>query len=173
MYGLRSRPATNRRPTAGQPAFARCSRRTHTPYEPESSAWRAPNVGLGAPKPRARPFDAASALLRTPRPGRCAARSNPVRLAKHPALHRVAEATLWAHWSPDQIAQWLRRPCSTDLDMRVSDETIYRSLFVQERGATLSGTICARGADAPAAHGAVAHRMGTAAGSGADQRSVS
>jgi IS30 family transposase len=45
----------------------------------------------------------------------------------------VAEK-LAADWSPQQIAGWLQRTYPQDLDMQVSHETIYRSLFVQSRG---------------------------------------
>jgi IS30 family transposase len=37
-------------------------------------------------------------------------------------------------WSPEQIAGWLRRTFPRDSAMRISHETIYRSLFVQARG---------------------------------------
>ena len=38
-------------------------------------------------------------------------------------------------WSPQQIAGWLKRKNSADEDCRVSHETIYRTLYVQTRGA--------------------------------------
>jgi len=38
-------------------------------------------------------------------------------------------------WSPEQIAGWLACTWPHDPEMRVSHETIYRSLFVQSRGA--------------------------------------
>ncbi len=37
-------------------------------------------------------------------------------------------------WSPEQIAGWLKQRFPTDPEMRLSHETIYRSLFVQTRG---------------------------------------
>lgn len=37
-------------------------------------------------------------------------------------------------WSPEQIAGWLEREFQDDESMRVSHETIYRSLFIQARG---------------------------------------
>jgi IS30 family transposase len=46
----------------------------------------------------------------------------------------VAEK-LQLQWSPQQIAAWLVRDYPTDHSMRVSHETIYRTLFVQARGA--------------------------------------
>jgi IS30 family transposase len=61
------------------------------------------------------------------RPKRC-------RLASHPRLRwRVAEK-LALDWSPEQIAGWLKREFPADEGLRVSHETIYRSLFVQTRG---------------------------------------
>lgn len=38
-------------------------------------------------------------------------------------------------WSPQQIAGWLRKAHDNDRTMQVSHETIYRTLFVQARGA--------------------------------------
>ncbi len=56
------------------------------------------------------------------------------RLANHPELRwRVAEK-LALDWSPEQISGWLKRAFPTDEGLRVSHETIYRSLFVQARG---------------------------------------
>jgi IS30 family transposase len=37
-------------------------------------------------------------------------------------------------WSPEQIAGWLKRQFPEDTHMRLSHETIYRSLFIQTRG---------------------------------------
>jgi IS30 family transposase len=45
------------------------------------------------------------------------------------------ERRLLERWSPQQIAARLVRDYPEDRDMRVSHETIYRSLFVQARGA--------------------------------------
>jgi IS30 family transposase len=41
---------------------------------------------------------------------------------------------LQRHWSPQQIAGWLKRKHPGDGHNQVSHETIYRSLFVQARG---------------------------------------
>jgi IS30 family transposase len=38
-------------------------------------------------------------------------------------------------WSPEQISGWLKRRYSDDEAMRISHETIYRTLFVQAKGA--------------------------------------
>lgn len=40
-----------------------------------------------------------------------------------------------ALWSPEQIARWLKHTYSCDESHQVSHETIYRSLFIQTRGA--------------------------------------
>ena len=58
----------------------------------------------------------------------------PCRLAGHPELRwRVAEK-LALDWSPEQISGWLKREFPADEGLRLSHETIYRSLFVQTRG---------------------------------------
>ncbi len=41
---------------------------------------------------------------------------------------------LTIHWSPEQIAGWLKRTYPNEEHNQVSHETIYRSLFVQARG---------------------------------------
>lgn len=56
-------------------------------------------------------------------------------LLTRPRLRRVVAAKLAADWSPQQIAQWLRRTYADDPTMHVSHETIYRALYVQARGA--------------------------------------
>jgi IS30 family transposase len=38
-------------------------------------------------------------------------------------------------WSPEQISGWLRQSYPDDETLRVSHETIYRTLFLQARGA--------------------------------------
>lgn len=49
---------------------------------------------------------------------------------------QVAVAKGLSHdWSPEQISGWLRREFSSDAGMQISHETIYRTLFVQARGA--------------------------------------
>ena len=63
-----------------------------------------------------------------------ALRPKPCRLASRPELRwRVAEK-LALDWSPEQICGWLKRAFPGDEGLRVSHETIYRSLFVQARG---------------------------------------
>lgn len=57
------------------------------------------------------------------------------RLVQNPALARVVERKLLMDWSPSQVSAWLRRRYAHEPTMQVSHETIYRSLFVQARGA--------------------------------------
>jgi IS30 family transposase len=64
---------------------------------------------------------------RARRPKRC-------RLAIQPSLQRLVASKLLLDWSPEQIAGWLKREFPAQGTMRVSHETIYRSLFIQTRG---------------------------------------
>lgn len=66
---------------------------------------------------------------------RAARRPRTPRLAREPALRARVEALLERRWSPQQIAATLRREHPQSPEMWVSHETIYRSLFVQGRGA--------------------------------------
>jgi IS30 family transposase len=63
-----------------------------------------------------------------------ARRPKPCRLATHPALQRMVAHKLTLDWSPEQISGWLKRTFPHHGHMRVSHETIYRSLFIQARG---------------------------------------
>ena len=81
----------------------------------------------GATDYRAAEADAA-AWQAAHRPKRC-------RLATHARLCAVVAAKLAADWSPQQIAAWLVSEYPDDPAMRVSHETIYRTLYVQARGA--------------------------------------
>ena len=56
-------------------------------------------------------------------------------LAARYRLRCVVAAKLKRNWSPEQIARWLKLAYPGDETMRVSHETIYRSLYVQARGA--------------------------------------
>ena len=62
-------------------------------------------------------------------------RPKPAKLAVDARLCREVERGLRARWSPQQIAARLICDYPDDLNMRVSHETIYRTLFVQARGA--------------------------------------
>ena len=57
------------------------------------------------------------------------------RLVARGRLQRIVFAKLRADWSPEQIAAWLRMRYPQEPTMRVSHETIYRTLYVQARGA--------------------------------------
>ena len=61
------------------------------------------------------------------RPKRCL-------LALDPRLREVVASKLILDWSPEQISGWLKTHYLHDESMRVSHETIYRSLFIQARG---------------------------------------
>jgi len=63
-----------------------------------------------------------------------ALRPKPCRLASHPELRWRVAQKLALDWSPEQISGWLKRAFPGDEGLRVSHETIYRSLFVQARG---------------------------------------
>ncbi|MGZ0247128.1 MAG: IS30 family transposase [Alphaproteobacteria bacterium] len=56
------------------------------------------------------------------------------KLACNRPLCRTISGKLQLHWSPEQIAGWLKRSYPDDEAYYVSHETIYRSLFVQARG---------------------------------------
>jgi len=62
-------------------------------------------------------------------------RPKPAKLAVDSRLCRAVERGLRAQWSPQQIAARLISEYPDDLTMRVSHETIYRTLFIQARGA--------------------------------------
>ena len=62
-------------------------------------------------------------------------RPKPSKLAVDSRLCREVERGLRAHWSPQQIAARLICDYPDDVAMRVSHETIYKTLFVQARGA--------------------------------------
>ena len=62
------------------------------------------------------------------RPKRC-------RLALRPDLRRLVADKLAQRWSPQQIAGWLKLAFPNNEAMHVSHEAIYRTLFIQARGA--------------------------------------
>ena len=55
-------------------------------------------------------------------------------LAMHQRLREVVTSKLILDWSPEQISGWLKTHYPDDESMRVSHESIYRSLFIQARG---------------------------------------
>jgi IS30 family transposase len=65
---------------------------------------------------------------------RSALRPKTCRLARHRKLRLVVASKLIRDWSPEQISGWLKRRYPKNESMRVSHQTIYRSLFIQARG---------------------------------------
>jgi transposase, IS30 family len=63
-----------------------------------------------------------------------ACRPKPTKLSRRPGLRSMVAEKLALRWSPEQTSGWLRRRFPTGVEMHVSHETIYRSLFVQTRG---------------------------------------
>ena len=61
------------------------------------------------------------------RPKRCL-------LAMNRKLGDLVASKLLLDWSPEQISGWLKKQYPDEESMRVSHETIYRSLFIQARG---------------------------------------
>lgn len=55
-------------------------------------------------------------------------------LATNRKLRNIVASKLILDWSPEQISGWLKAHYPDDESMRVSHETIYRSLFIQARG---------------------------------------
>ncbi|UCH40667.1 MAG: IS30 family transposase [Gammaproteobacteria bacterium] len=62
-------------------------------------------------------------------------RPKPCKLAGNLPLRRLIASKLKRHWSPEQIAGWLKKVHAGNEKLQVSHETIYRSLFIQARGA--------------------------------------
>ena len=63
-----------------------------------------------------------------------ALRQKPCLLAVNRKLRHIVASKLILDWSPEQISGWLKIQYRDDESMRVSHETIYRSLFIQARG---------------------------------------
>ena len=57
------------------------------------------------------------------------------KLAENRVLARIVAKKLQLHWAPRQVAGWLKRHYPGDENMQVSHETIYRTLYIQARGA--------------------------------------
>jgi len=64
-----------------------------------------------------------------------AQRPKPCKLALNRALARMVAEKLRLEWSPYQVGGWLKRTYPQDETRQVSHETIYRTLFIQARGA--------------------------------------
>ena len=57
------------------------------------------------------------------------------KLVRNRALARIVASKLQLQWAPRQIAGWLKRTYPNHENYQVSHETIYKSLFIQARGA--------------------------------------
>lgn len=64
-----------------------------------------------------------------------ACRPKVCKLVQAPHLAHLVAQRLQMQWSPEQIAGWLQRTYPNEPSYQVSHETIYRSLFIQARGA--------------------------------------
>jgi IS30 family transposase len=64
-----------------------------------------------------------------------ARRPKPCKLVENRRLANIVASKLQLQWSPEQIAGWLKQFFSGYQDYQVSHETIYRSLYIQARGA--------------------------------------
>jgi IS30 family transposase len=92
-----------------------------------STVSREPKRNGGQSVYRASEADSA-AWDRALRPKRC-------KLAENTPLARLVADKLRLLWPPEQIAGWLKHTYPRDESRHVSHETIYRSLFIQSRGA--------------------------------------
>lgn len=91
-----------------------------------STVSREINRNRGVANYRAAEADKA-AWRRATRPKTCV-------LASNPKLRHLVTCKLLKDWSPEQISGWLKLTYPNDEDLRVSHETIYKSLFIQTRG---------------------------------------
>ena len=64
-----------------------------------------------------------------------ARRPKACKLVRNRILAQVVASKLRLQWSPEQIAGWLKHVYAVNKDYQVSHETIYRSLYIQARGA--------------------------------------
>lgn len=64
-----------------------------------------------------------------------AKRPKPCKLLLHPKLAQLVAMKLKANWSPEQISGWLKDTFPDNENNQVSHETIYKTLFIQARGA--------------------------------------
>ena len=92
-----------------------------------SSVCREINRNGGRQRYRANEADQ-NAWDRAHRPKTC-------KLVQNRQLARIVATKLKRLWAPVQIAGWLKQTYPTDENYQVSHETIYRSLYIQARGA--------------------------------------
>lgn len=67
-----------------------------------------------------------------------ALRPKPCKLAENRHLASLVADKLRVQWSPEQVAGWLKCTYPGNEDYQVSHETIYRTLYIQSRGALKS-----------------------------------
>lgn len=67
-----------------------------------------------------------------------ASRPKPCKLAENRHLASLVADRLRVQWSPEQVAGWLKCTYPGNEDYQVSHETIYRTLYIQARGALKS-----------------------------------
>jgi IS30 family transposase len=91
------------------------------------------------------------------RPKRCL-------LALNRRLQRIVASKLSLDWSPEQISGWLKTEFPADESMRVSHETIYRSLFIQARGVLKKELVRHLRSKRPLRHSRLASRHGQTRG---------
>ena len=84
--------------------------------------------------PQRRPLQLPGERGRSSRLGAGAA-AEALERARNRALARAVAEKLRLEWSPYQVAGWLKRRYPQDETRQVSHETIYRTLFIQARGA--------------------------------------
>ena len=87
-----------------------------------------------AGRPRTQALDYRPSLAQK-RAEQLSARPKVAKLASQERLRQLVQAKLLLLLSPQQIAVWLRREFPQQPEMWVSHETIYRSIYVQGRGA--------------------------------------
>ena len=61
-------------------------------------------------------------------------RPKPYLLSQHQILRDLVAEKLALEWSPAQISGWLSSEYDTDTSMQIYHDTIYKNLFIQERG---------------------------------------
>ena len=64
-----------------------------------------------------------------------AKRPKTCKLSINKSLSKIVAKKLKANWSPEQISGWLKRKFPGDEEYHVSHETIYKTLYIQTRGA--------------------------------------
>lgn len=62
-------------------------------------------------------------------------RTKVCKLLENRTVSKIVADKLQLQWSPEQIAGWLKRTHPDDTSYQMSHETIYRTLFIQARGA--------------------------------------